>query len=72
MDKSNISKYLDTPKETELIEQIIPFGKKRGSIYEISDPFMDFWFRFVYPHRGALEIGDAKKVLSIFRKKSVF
>ena len=69
MDKSNISKYLDTLKETGLVEQIIPFGKKRGSIYEISDPFMDFWFRFVYPHRGDLELGNVEKVLSIFRRE---
>ncbi|EDY34588.1 Archaeal ATPase family [Aciduliprofundum boonei T469] len=69
MDKSNISKYLDTLKETRLVEQIIPFGKKRGSIYELSDPFMDFWFRYAYPHRGALEMGDVEKVLSIFKRE---
>jgi len=66
MDKSNLSKYLETLKETGIVEHIVPFGKKRGGIYEILDPFMDFWFRYVYPYRGDLEIGNIEKVLKIF------
>ncbi len=69
MDKSNLSKYLDTLKETGIVEHIIPFGKKRGGIYEISDPFMDFWFRYVYPYRSELELGNVDNVLSIFEKE---
>ncbi len=69
MDKSNISKYLDTLRKTGIVEQIIPFMKKRGSIYQISDSFMDFWFRFVYPYRGELEMGNVEKVISVFKKE---
>ncbi len=69
MDKSNLSKYLDSLKETGLVDHIVPLGKRRGGIYEISDPFMDFWFRFVYPYRSDLEIGNAKIVLSVFEKE---
>ncbi|MBU4031958.1 MAG: ATP-binding protein [Candidatus Thermoplasmatota archaeon] len=73
MDKSNISKYLDTLKETGLIEHVLPLGKKRGGIYEITDPFTDFWFRFVYPNRADLEMGNIDKVIEIFDKeKNVF
>ncbi|NPA75455.1 MAG: ATP-binding protein [Euryarchaeota archaeon] len=68
MDKSNLSKYLDTLKETEFVEHILPFGKKRGGIYRIKDPFFDFWFRFVYPHRGDLEIGNIDKVMAIIER----
>ncbi|MCD6100164.1 MAG: ATP-binding protein [Candidatus Marinimicrobia bacterium] len=69
MDKSNITKYLDTLRETGFVEHILPFGKKRGGVYEISDPFVDFWFRFVYFNRADLEMGNVEKVLSIFRRE---
>ncbi len=68
MDKGNISKYLDTLKETGLVEHIIPYGKRRGGIYEISDPFVNLWFRFVYPYRRYLEIGRTDYPLRNFEE----
>ena len=69
MDKSNISKYLDTLQETGFIEHVLPLGKKRGGVYEIVDPFIDFWFRFVETNRADLEIGNINKVVEIFEKE---
>ncbi|HEC86423.1 MAG TPA: ATP-binding protein [Thermoplasmatales archaeon] len=69
MDRGNLSKYLDTLRETGIVEHIIPYGKRRGGIYEISDPFMDFWFRFVYPHRAELEMGNIDTTLNTFEKE---
>jgi len=66
MDRGNLSKYLDTLKETGIIEHVLPLGKRRGGIYEISDSFMDFWFRYVYPYRSELEMGHAEEILSRF------
>jgi AAA+ ATPase superfamily predicted ATPase len=37
--------------------------KSRRGFYQIADPFLRFWFRFVHPHRGALDIGLADAVL---------
>ena len=68
MDKSNISKYLSTLEETNLVRHIIPLGKKRGGIYEINDPFFRFWFHFVYPNRDKLEIGNIPLVESQIKK----
>lgn len=67
MDRSNLSKYLSTLIEMGIVEHVLPFGRRRGGIYEISDPFVDFWFRYVAPHRSALEIGDVDTVLGAFR-----
>ena len=73
MDRGNLSKYLDTLRETGIVEHILPYGKRRGGIYEISDPFMDFWFRFVYPHRAELEMGNTDIVLNTFdREKNIY
>ncbi|MCD6481958.1 MAG: DUF234 domain-containing protein, partial [Thermoplasmata archaeon] len=69
MDRGKLSKNFDTLRETGIVEHIIPYGKRRGGIYEISDSFMDFWFRFVYPHRGELEMGNIDTALNIFEKE---
>jgi AAA+ ATPase superfamily predicted ATPase len=68
LDKSNISKYLDTLVEVGLIRHIIPFGMKRKGIFEIVDPFIDFWFKYVYVHRSELELGDQESTLKDFKK----
>lgn len=37
-------------------------GKKKNARYEVSDNFFRFWFRFVFPHRSAIEIGNTKDI----------
>jgi len=37
--------------------------KSKMSLYQINDNFLRFWFRFVYPERGRLEIGQTQFVL---------
>jgi len=68
MDKSNISKYLWTLQETGMVEHVLPMGRQRGGIYEIADPFFDFWFRYVYPKRAELELHNIDVVLQDFHK----
>jgi AAA+ ATPase superfamily predicted ATPase len=54
--------YLDKlEKEYSLIKRVRPFGAKEGSRnnkYKIEDNFLNFWFRFVYKYRSAVEIGN--------------
>jgi AAA+ ATPase superfamily predicted ATPase len=48
-------------KEYNLIKRYRPFGSKEGSRnnkYKIEDNFLNFWFRFVYKYRSAVEIGN--------------
>ncbi|MEW6295137.1 MAG: ATP-binding protein [Candidatus Diapherotrites archaeon] len=69
MDKSNIMKYLSTLEETNIIKHILPFGMKRKGYYEIIDPFFRFWFKFVYPNKDKLEIGNIKDVEEPIKKE---
>ena len=69
MDKGNISKYLDTLKETGMVTHILPMDRKRGGIYEINDPFMEFWFRFVYPGRADIELEITGGVIEEIRRR---
>ncbi len=71
MDKGNISRYLETLKETGIVEHILPYGRLRGGIYEISDPFMRFWFRFVYPYRHELELGITDGIINRFKSRKM-
>jgi uncharacterized protein len=36
--------------------------KDRNRRYDLADPFLEFWYRFVLPHRSALEAGHALAV----------
>ena len=64
IEKGNLSKYLSVLEETKIIEYILPLGQRKRGIYVISDPFFNFWFRFVYPNVSDLEIGLIDKVFS--------
>jgi hypothetical protein len=60
--------YVKMLMDLRLVERRVPATqrhphKSRKGIYRISDPFFRFWFRFVYPHRSALEEGRTDQVL---------
>lgn len=69
LDKSNIMKYLSTLGETNIIRHILPMGMKRKGNYEIIDPLFRFWFKFVYPNKDDLEIGNIRQVEGIINKE---
>lgn len=51
-----------------IISKIRPFFAKPGSRsvkYKINDNFLNFWFRFIYKYRSAIEIGNLKYVKDI-------
>lgn len=60
--------YIKMLMDLRLVERRVPVTqrhphKSRKGIYRISEPFFRFWFRFVYPHRSALEEGRIVQVL---------
>jgi len=61
--------YLDRlEKEYGLIRRLRPFMAKEGSRfnkYVIEDNFLNFWFRFIYKYRSAIEIGNLQYVRDI-------
>ena len=53
-----VSKYLDILKEVKIVQERVPVTEKKrfkGRLYEIVDPYFNFWFRFVYPNKIDLE-----------------
>jgi uncharacterized protein len=60
MDGAVISKYLTTLTELRLVERRLPLGASvsaRSGHWRLRDPFLRFWFRFVFPFQGDLESG---------------
>lgn len=45
--------------------------KSRKGLYFISDNFVRFWFRYVYPYKGELELDNTQIVLDEIRKDFV-
>ncbi len=67
LDKSMVSKYLDVLSNLKLIREIIPVTasqKYKRRLYVITDPYFNFWFRFVYPNLIDLEAERYETVLS--------
>src|SRR6266567_1482035 len=56
---SDLSPYLATLQELELVEYVRPVvGESvRRGVWTVSDPYLRFWFRFVLPYRNRLEHG---------------
>ena len=65
---ASVGKYLDTLRRLRLVRRETPVTearpeRSRRSLYRLADPFLRFWFRYVYPNRSALEAGRSRQVL---------
>lgn len=59
-DGSRVSKYLSVLTQLRLVERRTPAGAAPGSRnghWHLRDPFLRFWFRFVFPFQDHLEAG---------------
>ncbi|MGB3410777.1 MAG: ATP-binding protein [Microthrixaceae bacterium] len=60
IDTSPLSQYLRNLDELRLVSRSVPVGSRasaRGGLWQIEDPFLRFWFRFVFPFQADLEAG---------------
>ena len=59
-------------KDMELIKREVVVTEKKArtkkSIYIMNDPFFKFWFRYVYPYKSDIEIGNADYVTEKIEK----
>jgi len=54
----DISQYLTNLIETEFVVRARPvFGKEKDGRYYLSDNFLKFWFRYIYPNLSLIEEG---------------
>ena len=70
IDRSNITKYLGVLRELGYVERLIPATvrrpeKSRKGRYVITDPYLRFYYRFLAPHRSAIEQGRVKQATSL-------
>lgn len=67
-----IGGYLDRLEvDFGIISRVKPIFAKpnsRSVKYQINDNFLNFWFRFIYKYRGAIEIGNFNYVKEIVRR----
>ncbi|MBP0954457.1 MAG: ATP-binding protein [Oscillospiraceae bacterium] len=73
---SFVSPYLSTLTDLSLVEKRLPVTegspeKSRKGLYFISDHFIDFWFKFVYPYRSELEMDNVDYVMDKIRSALV-
>lgn len=66
---TKLSPYLKMLIELNLIEKRVPITeekpeKSRKGLYFISDNFVAFWFKFVYPYKGELEMDNTGYVVN--------
>lgn len=67
---ASLSYYMTTLRDLGLVERIVPVTdanpeRSRQGRYQLLDPFLRFWFRFVYRERVHLERGDTETVRRI-------
>ena len=73
---SALTPYLSVLSDLGFVVKATPVteknpAKSRKGLYFISDNFMRFWFRYVYPFKGELELENTQIVLDEIRKDFV-
>lgn len=72
-ESSSLTPYLSTLSDLGFIEKRTPITEKnpeksRKGLYFIADNFLRFWFCYVYPYKGELELDNMKIVLDEIHK----
>ena len=72
-ESSSLTPYLSTLSELGFIEKRTPITEKnpeksRKGLYFIADNFLRFWFCYVYPYKGELELDNMQIVLDEIHK----
>ena len=66
--QTSLPKYLKILIDLDIIEREVPVTesnpeKSKMGLYRIKDNFINFWFKFVYPEKARLELGNVSYVL---------
>lgn len=66
VEANSVGKYLKTLMGLGLVERKVPYGenptRSKRAIYVIVDPFFAFWYCFVEPNIGAVELGAGNAI----------
>jgi len=67
-DATTTARYLDILQQLRVVNRHVPATesypqKSKRGIYQIADPFLRFWFRYVHSYRSSLDLGLADAIL---------
>ena len=70
---TDLSFYLKNLTDIGYIRREIPVteknpAKSKMGLYFINDSYIDFWFKFVYPYRGSIDLGRTDRVENIVKR----
>lgn len=73
IESSKLTPYLSTLSDLGFVEKRTPVTEKnpeksRKGLYFIADNFIRFWFKYVYPYKGELELDNMQIVLEEMKK----
>jgi len=71
LEKSLLSKYLDVLEDLGWVERLYPVGESprpRKALHQIADPYMAFWFRYIYPNKSDLELGSLEPIIEKIKR----
>jgi uncharacterized protein len=68
-DATTTARYLDILQDLRVVSRIVPATesrpeKSKRGLYHVTDAFLRFWFRYVHPHQGSLDLGLIDAVLA--------
>ncbi|MBT1162246.1 ATP-binding protein [Bifidobacterium sp. SO1] len=62
MEATSVAPYLKTLESMGLVERIVPFGEdpvhSRKGQWKVKDPFFAYWYQFVSPRTGLIDMGE--------------
>ena len=72
MDAKDLPYYLRILEELEIVKREVPILEKpktKKSQYKIKDNFLNFWFKFVYPFKDEVELGNRSRIIEKMKKE---
>ncbi|MCK4761582.1 MAG: ATP-binding protein [Candidatus Aminicenantes bacterium] len=71
--QAKLTRYLRTLIDLDLLERIVPVTesspeKSKKGLYYITDNFIEFWFKFIYPSRSYIELDDIEFVMEKIKR----
>lgn len=66
---TSLTKYLKVLTDLDLVEREVPATevspeKSKSGLYRITDNYIAFWFKYIYPYRSYLEKGEDEYVMA--------
>jgi len=67
-----LTKYLNVLERVKIIKKIVPITENkertRNTQYRLMDNYIRFWFKFIYPIRAFIELGETDLLISKLKK----